>query len=471
MCSRIVLILVMCTFIIQSTVLYASTKKPGATAANFLKLGIGARPVGLGEAFCAVADDVNAAYWNPAGLAQVNEFQLTAIHKNWFEDIRGGYLGYLHPADKGAIAVSMTYLDEGSMQEIKKDRTVVGTFKAEDMGVTVSFAQALRKELLIGANLKYIHQKIADTSGMGFAGDMGLIYKPTQFVNLGLVVQNIGPKIKFVNEGFSLPLTLKTGISYKNKGIILALDINKPIDNDPMICMGVELNIGNMIAVRLGYRYQTKNQKLDLYESAPVGLTGGLGLGFGNTYFLDYAYVPYGDLGDTHRIAFMMKLVPVEVPAEKVVPPIEVPEIPPEEKPKVIPEEKPKVEEIKPVPIPEIVPEIKPEVKPEVKPEAKPPEVVPEKPKEIIPIKPPELLLKLKPPVKEPPQPIVPKKQVIVLMDEVAIWSGPGATYDKITTVHKGTKLMLLDDSKQWYYKVLLPDGTVGWVCYVFVSK
>lgn len=459
MWGRIISILLV-IFIIQPYTVYAGTKKPGATAANFLKLGIGARPAGLGEAFCAIADDINAAYWNPAGLAQIKEFQLTAIHKDWFEDIKSGYLGYLQPGDKDAVtmAVSMTYLDKGSMQEIKNDRTTGGTFKAEDISITVSFAQALKKEFLAGANLKYIHQKVADTYGIGFAGDIGLIYKPTKFINLGLVVQNIGSKIKFVKEGFPLPLNLKTGISYKNKWITLALDANKPIDNDPLICLGLESKIANIVALRVGYRHQTKDQKLDLYESASIGFTGGFGLGFGNTYFLDYAYVPYGDLGDTHRISFMMKLIPVE----EVSPQLEIPEV----LPKVIPpEEKPKVEEVKPVPIPEIKPEVRPE-------EVEPTEIIPEKPEEIIPIKLPELLPKIiKPPVQEIPETIIPKKQVIVLMDEVVIWSGPGATYEKITTVHKGIKLMLLDDSKRWYYKVLLPDGTIGWVCYVFVSK
>lgn len=453
-------LLILCIFIVQPILLCAGNKKSGTTAADFLKIGIGARPAGLGEAFCAIADDVNAAYWNPAGLAQVKEFQFTTIYKHWFEDIKSGCLGYLHPGDKDAITMGvwMTYMDEGSMQEIKNDRTTGGTFKAEDIGITVSFAQALKKEFLAGANLKYIQQKIAGVSGSSIAGDIGLIYKPTKFINLGLVVQNIGSKIKFVKEGFPLPLNLKTGISYKNKWIILALDANKPIDNDPLICLGLESKIANIVALRVGYKYQTKNQKLDLYESASVGFTGGFGLGFGNTYFLDYAYVPYGDLGDTHRISFMMKLIPVE----EVSPQLEIPEV----LPKVIPpEEKPKVEEVKPVPIPEIKPEVRPE-------EVEPTEIVPEKPEEIIPIKLPKLLPKIiKPPVHEILEITVPKKQVTVLIDEVSVWSGPGATYKRITTVHKGTKLMLLDDSKKWYYKVLLPDGTIGWVCYVFVSK
>ncbi|MEW6608509.1 MAG: PorV/PorQ family protein [bacterium] len=447
-------LLILCICIIQSTLVYGETKKPGATAANFLKLAIGARPAAMGEAFCSIADDINAAYWNPAGLARVKEFQLTAIHKNWFEGINGGYLGYLQPMDKGALGVSIIYLDEGKIQEIKKDKTVVGTFKAEDAGVAVSFAQALKENLLLGANLKYIHQKIADVSAMGLAGDIGLIYKPTKFLNWGFVVQNIGTKIKFVNDGFPLPLNFKTGLSYQNKGLTLALDVNKAIDNDPLICLGVESKIGNILALRMGYRWFTKDQKLDLYKSAPVGLTGGFGLGLGNTYFLDYAYVPYGDLGDTHCIAFVMKLIPMAIPEEAITPPVPAPV--------VIPEEKPEVKEVKPAPIPEVVPEIKPEVKPK--------EIIPEKPKEIVPIKPPELLPELKLPGEIPPEPVIPKKQVIVLMDEVDIWSGPGATYDRITTVHKGTKLMLIDDSK-WYYKVLLPDGTIGWVCYVFVSK
>lgn len=448
--GRIILVLVICIFIFQPA--YGGTKKPGATSANFLKLGIGARPAGLGEAFSGVADDINACYWNPAGLAQVKEFQLIATHKDWFEGIRGGYLGYLHPGNKEVVAISMTYLDLGKMQEINKEDKIIGSFKAEDIGITVSVAKRIKDRFLLGTNLKYIHQKIADTSAIGFAGDLGLIYKPTNSANLALVVQNIGPKIKFIKEGFPLPLTLKTGIAYKkNKGITLSLDVNKPIDNDLLISLGVESRIGKIIALRIGYRHQVKDQKLDLYESAPVGLTAGFGLGFNNTYFLDYAYVPYGDLGDTHRVSFMMKLMPVEAPKEVL--PVILPPAPPIEIPKTVPEGKPEVE-------------IKPEVIPEISHEIKPPKV--ELPEEVGPEGP---IKSIKPPVIKPHEHIVPKRQVIVLMDEVTIWSGPGATYDEITTVNKGTKLGLLDDSEKWYYKVLLPDGTIGWVCYVFVSK
>src|ERR1035437_432241 len=59
----------------------------GTTSASFLKLAVGPRAIGMGEAFAGVADDVNALYYNPAGLAYVPDKEFTLMHSVWFQDI------------------------------------------------------------------------------------------------------------------------------------------------------------------------------------------------------------------------------------------------------------------------------------------------------------------------------------------------------------------------------------------------
>src|SRR5512142_3359573 len=59
----------------------------GTTAATFLKIGLGPRAVALGESYAGVADDVSAVYWNPAGLAELDGPEFTAMHTFWLESM------------------------------------------------------------------------------------------------------------------------------------------------------------------------------------------------------------------------------------------------------------------------------------------------------------------------------------------------------------------------------------------------
>ena len=83
---------------------------PGTTGAAFLKLGAGSRPVAMGEAFVAAADDINALYWNPAGLALADGKQVSFVHTEWFQSIRYEYLAYCQQALGGTIGAGITYL-------------------------------------------------------------------------------------------------------------------------------------------------------------------------------------------------------------------------------------------------------------------------------------------------------------------------------------------------------------------------
>ena len=75
----------------------------GTTTANFLKIGAGARAIGMGEAFTGVSDDVTAVYWNPAGLGQLELTELSVMDNQWIEKISNLFLGYGIPLRKTVV--------------------------------------------------------------------------------------------------------------------------------------------------------------------------------------------------------------------------------------------------------------------------------------------------------------------------------------------------------------------------------
>src|SRR3989338_4986558 len=69
----------------------------GTTGAQFLKVGVGARPLAMGGAFSALPDDANAINWNPGALGAIPKQSVTASYNSLFQDQRQGFLGYVKP--------------------------------------------------------------------------------------------------------------------------------------------------------------------------------------------------------------------------------------------------------------------------------------------------------------------------------------------------------------------------------------
>ena len=62
-------------------------QRAGISTAQFLKIGVGGRASAMGDAFVAVANDVSALYWNPAGLTQFQDNQIIFSHNEWVVDL------------------------------------------------------------------------------------------------------------------------------------------------------------------------------------------------------------------------------------------------------------------------------------------------------------------------------------------------------------------------------------------------
>ena len=297
----------------------------GKTGAAFLKVGVGARPAGMGGAFTAIANDVTAIHWNPAGLTQLSKREISAMHNEWIGDLRYDFLGYVHPiksvsseqlaVNRETIGISVVYLSMGEMERRGERRERLSdNFSAYDFATTLTYSRMVGQKTGLGLNLKFIQQKIEDERAFGVAVDLGTQLKvKSEKVKVGFVIQNLGPKMRFIKESYSLPLTLSGGAGYDFGGVTLALDFkHQVIDSKTALSLGTEYWPLNIIALRAGYliRLLDKAYGSDSLEDKGMGEFNGLGAGLGlriSGYQLDYSLVPYGDLGQTHRISFSAK--------------------------------------------------------------------------------------------------------------------------------------------------------------------
>ncbi len=275
-----------------------TNENAGTCVGQFLKIGVGARPCGMGEAFSAIADDVNAIYWNPAGLMQVQEKQGTFMHSEWLTDLRYEFLAYCQPMNKGVGAFSITYLRMGDMEGTDKDENLIGNFGAYDYALSMAYALPIpdKDNIYAGITGKIIQQKIEKESAMAIALDVGILYfdPEIQGLKFAAVLQNLGSKLKFVRESENLPITYKLGVAYERDKLTLAGDLTKPEDNHARISAGIEYLPTPNLTLRLGYNSQNDLDK---------GWALGAGYKF-DSIQLDYGFVPHGKLDNTHRLSF-----------------------------------------------------------------------------------------------------------------------------------------------------------------------
>ncbi len=277
--------------IILASVCYANGA--GTTGANFLKIGVGARAAAMGDAFTVIVDDSTSLYWNPAGLAKMEKRQLSATYNMWFAGINQGYLGMGFPlAGTGVAAGGVNYIDMGDFDGRDAEGNPTGTFAASALNYQLGYANRVGEKLTWGISAGIVQDTIAEDIKSTYAANLGLIFESSESLSLGLALQNIGGEL----AGDPLPFVAKVGLAYTWKSLLLVLDIASPTDNDLYYCAGIEWWIMDGVALRAGYK---TNQ--DIGE----GLTAGLGFNKGKIRF-DYAYVPYGALGNTHRVLLGM---------------------------------------------------------------------------------------------------------------------------------------------------------------------
>ena len=290
----------------------------GTTGADFLNTSLGARPSGMGNAFSAIADDVNAVLWNPAGLTLLKEGRTSFTYTNLaavfdVEDASGmydGFIGYAQPLKNGAaFAISLQYQEQGKIAYTTDSPDVITEYSlGANYAAILSYAKKLSSSLSYGVNFKFIQTRLWEIVGRAYAVDIGGLYQSSnEKLNLALSLQNTGTKLQMedLEQADPLPQNLKLGISYRplndsSHRLIFAVDLDKPTTSDSSIflSLGTEYWYRDIIAVRLGYLSK---------EGNVAGFTQGIGIRY-RGYEIDFANVPWGELGSVQRISLTMKV-------------------------------------------------------------------------------------------------------------------------------------------------------------------
>lgn len=281
-------------------------ERSGTMAMTFLKIGIGAEAIGMGESVTALTGDLYAAYWNPAGLSYIQQSQIGFMHGEWFEGIKHEFAGYAHPIGQvGGFAVTVNYLSYGQIDRRDAQGNLTGTFRPYDLALSLAAGIRISDSLFMGITGKSVNEEIDKSSAHAFGMDIGMIYDlPGSPISLGVTAQNLGSKVKFSQEEFSMPVTISGGIAYRLAGgnMTFSADLRKPMDDSPSIGFGIGFKTLKVLSLRTGYRYEIGGNDL----GALSGLRIGLGFGVEN-YQIDYAFASYGELGPTHRFSLLAK--------------------------------------------------------------------------------------------------------------------------------------------------------------------
>ncbi len=306
---------------------------PGATGYAFLKLGVGVRPVAMGNAFTALSDDANAIFWNPAGLGIVSSYYLSGMamdHLVYFDYYN---LTSAIPLGKnGGIGVGLSYLTATDFEY--SERGELGDeFTNSDMLLNLGYGKSFgrKKTVSFGGGLKVVRSQLYENSAYGVLGDFGVILNPFRYFYFGTVLKNLGTPRRFIEKWEWPPTNFRQGFAFEfplwENQFVLSADYSIYPDVDPTFSIGSEIRIRapefmeqitqekiSGFAVMAGYQtgYQLGTWSgFSLGFSLEIIVTEGLYLDIG-ALLLSYGY-----LGSSERIALGLNYVPDKAATKK----------------------------------------------------------------------------------------------------------------------------------------------------------
>ena len=282
-------------------------EKVGTYSGQFLKIGVSARATGMGGAFIPVADDASAAYWNPAGLVDVDGTVVSVNHTEWPADINLDYANYTFAPTfiRGKVSLHArgVTMDPQVVRTIHRQNGTGEQFDAGDMSFGLSYARYFTDKFSAGFTVAWVHMGLADRSVNTIVSDFGLQYRiGVRGMKLGMVVQNIGAEVNFDNRPSKMPTTFKVGLAVDayRAGPHSVLDVgefSRPSDNRERQNVGVEYSYNEFLFLRSGY-----NINFDA-ESFAAGAGIALQTSQSTSIDVDYSFVDMDALGGVHRVS------------------------------------------------------------------------------------------------------------------------------------------------------------------------
>ncbi|MBM4403082.1 MAG: PorV/PorQ family protein [Candidatus Cloacimonetes bacterium] len=339
--KKIMIVCAITLVLLPSLLMAEPFGKVGTAALQFLKLGIDARAVGMGEAYTAVTDDISSVFWNPAGLAPSKRSQAFFSHTNWPASIMHEFAAasYATGVTTFAVYTSILHMDQMEVTEEDPFGPTGETFTASNIAAGLAYAQQYTDKFSAGASAKYLRENLGEFSIDSFAFDLGSMYNTGwRNVKIGMALRNFGPDVKYRidndgdgsndedpydlldNDGdgvidedglelpSKIPMSFSLGISgdlYRTPDsyLIASLQLDNVIDRLETWNLGAEYKLNNLF-LRSGYQFN--------YDTN--GFSAGVGWQIATRvaiFNIDYAYTDMGYLAETflksaHRVSIKM---------------------------------------------------------------------------------------------------------------------------------------------------------------------
>lgn len=312
-----------CAFVLLLSLLLGNVafgaNASGTSGADFLEIGVGSRALGMGEAFTAMPNDIAAIYYNPAGLGSLKYPILSFMHQELSLDSRFENVSFAYPLFNGFIALSNSVFWVPPFEKVDINGNNVGDVTFLNGVFTAGYGYDF-DFIYLGANFKYIYQKIDTLLLHSYAVDVGLmkgfpLYSPfdTSYnnFNFGLSMQNIGTQAK----EDPLPKILRFGISYEpTRWMRLNLDaVQSFADYNELgefgdnfrINIGTELTYLDILYLRGGWRFN---------DTGTYSLGAGFNYAIKNVNIvLDTSYSDNTIFGPNYSVTLSFRLTPTVV--------------------------------------------------------------------------------------------------------------------------------------------------------------
>ena len=306
------------------------------TSAAFLEIGPGARSIGMGSAYTAVADDPSTMYWNPAGIVNIAKPEVQTFYSPWLVETQFYYNTAVVPMGAyGNLGLSFTALtmDEMMVRTVKdpEPSDYGQKFNAGNIAMGIAYAKKLTDRFSFGIKTKFIQESIWQMSAQGLAVDIGTLYISKNNLRIGMSISNYGGKLGMegvntlvdidVDENiygnndridgnlgtakWPLPLIFRFGLSQtysinEKMKCLIAVDAIHPNNNPEYLNLGLEYNALDMFFLRVGQSHTF--YELALNDGGGSGPEQGLSFGAGIKYKIprgpmlniDYAFTDFG---------------------------------------------------------------------------------------------------------------------------------------------------------------------------------
>jgi len=303
--------------------------KVATSAANWLKIDTGIRGISMGGSQVASGRGITGIHYNPASITFIKDSEFFYSKSYYLADISHNTLAYgtrLTPTDY--FGLHLFYLNSGDMI-VTNERNPDGTgetFTVMDLSLRITYGRQLTDRLRIGGVLKYIREDIFTAYMQSFVFDLGSNFDTGIYdLILGMSISNFGPDVQFHGKGleivvadttardgklskitkeFSVPLTFRLGIQKDVWGgddestsrFTVSVDGINPIDYTVYGGIGIEYSWREIAFIRGGTRL--------FHDTAGLSLGGGLKW---SMFAVDYAYVNYGILKQTHQFGINLE--------------------------------------------------------------------------------------------------------------------------------------------------------------------